>query len=210
MNRAWILPLVAVLFTSTACTRDEGTASADTRPVDPAMKVDRTSASPEMRVDVKVVPDGSRGPLASYAQTLPEFTLNDPNNKPITKTDLAKDGLVLVVTAPILANQTAQEGWAKALQDTRGNSKVKFAYLQDMHPSNFKDTARSRMREEYAPERGPILILDETGAVRQQLQVKEEKTVVLVYDPAGKLIYVEDGDPSNDRAKMIWKRANGV
>ena len=29
-------------------------------------------------------------------------------------------------------------------------------------------------------------------AVRQKLQVKEEKTVVLVYNPAGKLIYVED------------------
>ena len=35
----------------------------------------------------------------------------DPMGKTFTRDSLAKDGVVLVVTAPILRNKGAQEGW---------------------------------------------------------------------------------------------------
>lgn len=148
--------------------------------------------------------DDAKSGAGAYAKELPDFTLPDPNGRMLSRESLGKDGIVLVVTAPTLSNKDAQEGWAKVLVGAKGAAKAKLVYLQDMQPAIFKDTARSEMRKEYAPEKEPILLLDEDGTLRKRLHVPEEKTVVLVYDRSYRLLHAEEGEPTEAHAKEIW------
>jgi len=218
LNRTWTIPLITLLLAPVASCDGGGHAGADAsarRAPLPELRtgtargLDREIAPSDKVVDPEVASGAAQGSIAGFAQALPDFTLDDPNGKPVTREALAKDGLVLVVTAPILANQAAQEGWAKALVEARGASKASFAFLQDMQPSSFKGTALSHMRSRYAPERGPILLIDEEGALRRELKVAEERTVVLAYDAGGRLVYAEEGQASSDRATKAWKLASG-
>lgn len=140
------------------------------------------------------------------SQKLPQFSLKDPAGKTHTQEELAKNGLVLVVTAPILSNKEEQEGWSKYLVETK-SGKAKLALLEDMTPSYFKDKALSQMKKEYKPGEEPILLIDHNGEVRKKLGVPEKETVVLVFDKKGKQIYQEKGKPSASLAKRIWQKS---
>jgi hypothetical protein len=143
---------------------------------------------------------------SSFAKKIPNFSLKDPVGKAFTNKDLSKDGLVLVVTAPILKNKSAQEGWSDQLMKAKGSSKAKLVLLEDMQPSAFKGKAKNEMEKEYEPGKEPILLIDNSGETRKDLKVPEKETVVLVYDNDGKLVYSETGKPSTDAAKKIWEK----
>jgi hypothetical protein len=143
-----------------------------------------------------------------YAEELPDFSLQDPAGETFTRDSLAKDGLVLVVTAPILRNKGAQEGWDKYLRDAKSGSKAKLVYIEDMMPSMFKGMALKGMKKGYEPGKEPILLIDNDGEVRRQLNVPEKKTVVLVYDNGGMLVHSEVAKPSSGAAETIWEKVN--
>jgi hypothetical protein len=144
--------------------------------------------------------------LEAYADELPKFTLKDVHGKKYTNKDIAKDGAILVVTAPILKNKDAQEGWGEYL-DKEKAEKPKLVFLQDMEASNFKAKARKAMKKESKKNEEPIMLMDEKGSVREKLKVKQKDTVILVYNDNGKLIYAEEGKPSSASAKKIWESA---
>src|SRR4030067_1762692 len=72
---------------------------------------------------------------SSFAQTLPDFSLNDPNGNTFTNESISKDGMVLVVTSPLLKNKTAMEKWDKYILKAKAGSKAKLVFMEDMQPS---------------------------------------------------------------------------
>lgn len=141
----------------------------------------------------------------NYSTQLPAFSLQDPAGKIFTQKDFAH-GIVLVVTAPILANESYQRGWSDILVKTKGTSKARVVFVEDMTPSYFKKIALNSMKKEYEPGKDPILLIDHDGELRKNLRVEEKKTIVLVYNKNGKLIYSETGRPSDERARAIWHK----
>ncbi len=116
---------------------------------------------------------------------------------------------MLVVTAPILKNKSAQEGWDKYLLKAKAGSKAKLVLLEDMQPSFFKGKAIREMKKDYKFGKEPILLLDKNGEIRQALKVPEKKTVILVYNGSGKLVYSVTDKPSAEVAETIWKKVKG-
>jgi hypothetical protein len=142
----------------------------------------------------------------SFAAQLPGFSLKDPAGKTFTDKDFG-DGVVVVVTAPILKNQKSQEGWDDDLLKAKpGSSKVKLMFLEDLSASFFKGKALKGMKKDYEPGKEPILLIDKNGKVRKSFKVPSKLTVVLVYDKSGELVYSETGKPSAQDARKIWKQ----
>ncbi len=143
---------------------------------------------------------------SAFAQTLPDFSLKAPDGQIFTREGLSKNGLVLVVTAPILKNKKAQEGWNRYLLNAKSSSQGRFVYLEDLQASAFKGMAIRGMKKKYQSGKEPVLLIDDTGKTRQALKVSQKRTVVLVYDRDGNLIYSETGKPSSKAASIIWQK----
>jgi hypothetical protein len=138
-------------------------------------------------------------------RTLPDFRLEDPAGAVHTRADLARGGLVLVVTAPIHKNERAQRGWDDHLGRERPQgTTAKLAFLEDMQQSWFQRVALAAMRHEYVAGNEPVLLLDHDGATRRALQVDVGLTVVLVFDATGALRATERGAPSAEAARRLW------
>ncbi|MFH1654165.1 MAG: hypothetical protein ABIE74_08930 [Pseudomonadota bacterium] len=135
---------------------------------------------------------------------LPNFSLKDPRGKTFTSGEILKKGLVIVVTAPTLSNESAQNGWNEFLVKTMPKKKVTLLFLEDMSVSDFKKTALKDMKKDYVPGTPPLLLIDTNGDVRKKLGVEAGKTSVLVYNKKGKLIYTVNDKPSLKTAKIIW------
>lgn len=141
---------------------------------------------------------------APAGKELPEFSLKDPVGKTFTGKDIIKNGAVFVVTAPTLSNRKVQEDWAKYLKAAKRKSNGRLIFLQDMSPSSFKGMALSEMKKRYDPGKDPLLLIDPKGELRKRLGVKEEDTVVLVYDKKARRVHEERGKPSQSGASRIW------
>lgn len=143
--------------------------------------------------------------LSQAKNDLPEFSLKDPRGKAFTKKDILKNGVIFVVTAPILSNKKEQENWANYLNAEKHNSKGRLIFLQDMSPSSFKGMALKEMKKKSDPGKDPLLLIDPKGDMRKKLGVKKEDTVVFVYDKKGRRVHEERGKPSQKSASQIWK-----
>ncbi len=141
---------------------------------------------------------------AKGSKTLPDFSLKDPAGKTFTKKDILKNGAVVVITAPILSNKSAQEGWDKVLEAVHGGHKGKLVLVEDMTPSMFKKAALKGMRKDYRPGKEPILLIDNDGTLRKKLGVERKKTVVFAFDHNGKMMHKEAGKPNSAAAKKLW------
>ncbi len=139
-----------------------------------------------------------------YAKKLPAFTLKDPMDNAFTSKELARRGMVLVVTAPIQRNEGAQKGWDEQLRNAKSTCRGKLVFLEDMTPSDFKSIAIGFMKRDYTPGAEPILLLDHDGKIRESLNVEVKKTVVLVYNSRRRLVYADAGPPSAASAQKIW------
>lgn len=147
---------------------------------------------------------GWLGDASADSLNLPQFTLKDPVGTAHCSTEIGKFGLVLVVTAPILSNENFQKGWNYFLPALKPKIPARLFFLEDMSSSLFKDMALAEIRRDYEPDVDPIVLIDDTGAVRRALGVAEKKTVVLVYNANGQLVHTESGKPSASSAKKIW------
>jgi hypothetical protein len=73
----------------------------------------------------------------AQSNTLPSFSLPDPQGGMHSSAQLVKNGLVVVVSAPTLHDKSAQEGWNKFLMAERGENKASLIFIEDMpHPSH--------------------------------------------------------------------------
>jgi len=141
-----------------------------------------------------------------FAQQLPDFSLADPTGEMHTNKSVSENGVVLVITAPILSQSDDQEKWARLLLDSKSGSKAQLVFIEDLQPSTFKGIARSKMKDRFEPGKEPLLLLDENGKLRRAFKVIKEDTVILVYDKNGRLIHAESGNPSAAIAAAIWKK----
>ena len=140
----------------------------------------------------------------AQAKKLPSFNLPDPQGGMHSSSELSVNGLVVIVSAPILHDKTAQEGWAQHLADTKGSKKASLILIEDMSASAFKGMAASSMKKNWKPGIIPILLEDNSGETHAAFGVEKEETKVFVYDKNGNLIHSEAGSPSVETAKTIW------
>lgn len=140
-----------------------------------------------------------------FSSTLPAFSLMDPAGRTFTEKDFANNGVIIVVTAPILSCEETQKEWDRLLDKARPGHKGRVVFVEDMTPSIFRKKALQEMKKEYEPGKDPILLIDSEGKLRKQLGVKLKETAVLVYDRDGKLVLEECRKPNPRSAYDIWK-----
>lgn len=140
----------------------------------------------------------------AYPAQIPTFSLQDPLGKTWTSSGLIANGLVIVLTAPILHDSGAQKGWDAHLPSAMPKGGQKLVFLENLSASDWKGTALKEMHKDYTPGTVPILLVDKTGSVAKSFGANPKNTVVLVYDKKGKLLYSFGGAPSTDAAKTIW------
>lgn len=140
----------------------------------------------------------------AYPAQIPTFALQDPLGKTWSSSGLIANGLVLVVTAPTMHDESAQKGWDNYLPPAMPKGGQKLVFLEDLSASDWKSTALKEMHKDYTPGTIPILLIDTTGNVRKAFGAARNETVVLVYDKSGKLLYSYGGAPSAAAAQTIW------
>lgn len=148
------------------------------------------------------------GALADHARPLPDFSLRDPAGRLHTRESLASRGLVLVVTAPVLASQDDQRAWDAHLRAARPeDAGARLAFSEDLAQSWFPGRALAAMREAYDPDEEPVLLLDARGRLRRALKVDEGLTVLVAFDAVGSRRYCYSGSPSAAAARRAWAAA---
>jgi hypothetical protein len=136
---------------------------------------------------------------------LPDFRLEDPAGAFHTRDVLARGGLVLVVTAPIITAERAQRGWDEHLGRERPPATSgRLAFLEDLSQSWVKPMVLIAMRREYVAGKEPVLLLDTDGAVRKALGVAKGATTVFVFDATGASRATETGPPTSEAARRLW------
>ena len=132
-----------------------------------------------------------------FTKRLPDFNLRDPAGTSHTR-GVCRNGAVIIATAPTLKHGDRQREWQQTLKERFADwapNGPALILLEDMTQSWFKSKALKKMREKYVSGKQPILLIDEQGAVRRALEAKKNalknRTVVLVYDPDGKLVHWE-------------------
>ncbi len=141
-----------------------------------------------------------------HGPTIPAFSLKDPDGVTYSSKSLVKHGMVLVVTAPTMKQSGAQKGWDKLLEETMPKGGAKLVFLEDMQPIPFKRMAKSEMKKDYK-EGGPtVLLIDETGKVREELGIGKNTTAVLAYNKDGELVHTTKSGPSEAEAKVLWSK----
>ncbi|MBT3181047.1 MAG: hypothetical protein HN337_00905 [Deltaproteobacteria bacterium] len=141
-----------------------------------------------------------------HGKMLPTFSLKDPNGVAHSSKSIVSKGMVLVVTAPTMKQSGAQKGWDKLLEETMPKGGAKLVFLEDMQPSAFKGTAKKEMKKDYK-EGGPtLLLIDETGKVREELGVDKNATAVLAYNKDGELVHTCKSGPSKAEAEVLWSK----
>jgi len=140
----------------------------------------------------------------AYPAQIPTFSLQDPLGKSWSSSGLISNGLVIVLTAPILHDSGAQKGWDKYLPPAMPKDGQKLVFLENLSASDWKGTALKDMHKDYTAGTVPILLVDKTGNVAKSFGANPKNTVVLVYDKKGKLVYSFTGAPSAATATTIW------
>lgn len=155
----------------------------------------------------------SSAPSASepWAQALPTFRLLDPLDRVFTHEQLIVRGAVVVVTAPTHSQGDAQKAWSLALHSLPVEDKgPALVMLEDMSQSWFRPLVMEAMKSAYHPSSRVLLLLDEGGVTRKALGVAEARTVAFAFGPGGKVMAVETGEPTPERAKKLLEAARGA
>jgi hypothetical protein len=144
----------------------------------------------------------------AWPDALPTLSLLDPLGAQFSDAQLKPRGVVLIATAPIKTQGDTQMAWHRALlahtTETTGPAVV---MLEDMSQSWFRPIVIARMKETYRPGSRIVLLLDENGATRKSFGVAEDATVAFAFAPGGKLVAVETGAPSPERALKLLEAA---
>lgn len=137
---------------------------------------------------------------------LPSFNLPDPQGGMHSSATLSKNGIVVIITAPLLHTKTAQQGWSRDLAATKGSNPAGLVLIEDVAASSFKGIAEKDMKKDWKPGTLPILLEDNTGKVHGAFGVGKDQTKVFVFDKSGKLLYSTIAPPSEAAAKTVWSK----
>jgi hypothetical protein len=143
-------------------------------------------------------------PSGYFAQNIGKSALADPSGVTHTKQEVAGKVVVALFSAPTPSQGDLQKQWSTGLAAALPKS-VAFVLVEDMTEAGmFKGIALSDMKSEFSPKDRPFLILDQDGAFVKKFGVPKDKTVVLIYDPKGKLRDVEENlDNASAETKRI-------
>lgn len=160
---------------------------------------------------LSVLISGAASAAEPLAQTLPTFRLLDPLDRVFTHEQLIVRGAVVVVTAPTHSQGDAQKAWSLALHSLPVEDKgPALVMLEDMSQSWFRPIVISTMKASYRPTSRLWLLLDEGGVTRKALGVPEARTLAFAFGPGGKVMAVETGEPTPERAKKLLEAARGA
>lgn len=150
----------------------------------------------------------SAGPTTAWPDALPRLRLLDPHDTEFTDEQLTRRGVVVIATAPTLSQGDAQKAWSDALEvHTADKSGPALVLLEDMSQSWVRPIVLGRMKAEYRSGARLVMLLDESGATRKALGVRENATVAFAFAPGGKLVAVETGSASPERALKLFEAA---
>ena len=144
---------------------------------------------------------------AGWPDALPRLKLLDPLGTEFNDEQFKNRGVVLIATAPIKDQGDAQQAWHDALEAHADKTGPAVVMLEDMSQSWFRPIVLARMTELHRPGAPIVLLLDESGATRKNFGVAENATVVFAFSPAGKLVAVETGPASPERALKLLDAA---
>jgi len=148
------------------------------------------------------------GTAPVWPQMLPRIRLLDPLGTEFRDDHLKPRGVVMVVTAPIQSQGSAQQAWHDLLVAShKGEQGPAVVMLEDMSQSWFRPVVLARMKDVYRPGTAALLLLDENGATRKAMGVSEDATVAFAFAPGGKLAAVETGAASHERAAKLLEAA---
>jgi hypothetical protein len=143
-------------------------------------------------------------PPSSFSPTLPAFRLVDPLGRTFSDAALSERGAIVIVTAPTLSQGDAQVAWSEALHVLEpGEQGPVRVMLQDMSQSWFRPIVMSKMKERYRADGPVVLLLDEGGVTRKALGVGEAVTMAFAVAPGGRVVAVETGAGTPERAKKL-------
>jgi len=145
-----------------------------------------------------IIPCAAEG----YPEYAPSFTLKDPAGGEHTQESVLKNvskGLVVIVTIPNAKHGPMQSRWQSKLTKKNWPEGMKMLLIEDLSQAGMvKDKALKGMKEGFKPDKEPLLLVDENGAVRRTFRVEQDATVCLVFDKTGKLVHFEDTQSSLD------------
>jgi hypothetical protein len=145
---------------------------------------------------------------APWPPALPTLSLFDPLGTQFSDAQLKPRGVVLVATAPIKTQGDTQKAWHDVLvAQATDKSGPAVVMLEDMSQSWFRPIVIAKMKETYRPGSRIVLLLDENGATRKSFGVTEDATVAFAFAPGGRLVAVETGAPSAERALKLLEAA---
>ncbi len=140
-----------------------------------------------------------------YVGAMPAFKLKDPVEKEHSESQLKGKPSVVLLTIPNVKHGDWQSRWSRWLTKKGWPEEVNFVLVQDMSQSNVKEKARASMKKKFKPEKMPLLLLDETGEVRRSFQVRNDETVLLIFNKEGKVVHFCDQKPTIEEARKIKK-----
>lgn len=143
-------------------------------------------------------------PVLAQPAQLPSFNLPDPQGGMHSSTQLLAHGLVVIVSSAILKDKSAQQGWSRDLDATKGTNPASLILIEDLAASAFAGLAENAMRKDWKPGDLPILLEDKTGKVHGAFGVGHDQTMVFVYNPKGSLVFSTAEAPSVAGAKAVW------
>lgn len=141
--------------------------------------------------------------------TLPAFELADPTGAKHTQAEILQKGAVVFVTIPNVKHAPIQDRWARMI--TSGGWKKdgpKLVFIEDLSQSAVKEKSLENLKRRFAPGKNPLILIDESGAVRAKFGIMDDETVILIYDKKGKLVHFVEGAPDEDLAKKVVEAAN--
>ena len=140
----------------------------------------------------------------AQVQTLPSFSLPDPDGQMHSSAQLGKNGIVVIVSAPLLHDKSAQQAWSKFLVATKGNNQASLIIIEDLAASAFQGMASSEMKKDWKPGSLPMLLVDKTGTTHSSFGVDKDTTKIFVFNKGGNLVFSDAGSPSEAAAQTVW------
>ena len=136
--------------------------------------------------------------------SMPNFSLKDPQGGSHSSGTLKAKPTVIIVTAPIEHDSSAQKAWSNALEKAKPAG-TNLVMIENVAAQKmFKGTALKEMKKSWAPGQPLLLLEDMSGRVCAAFGVPKKSTWVFVYKKGGSLVYTYKGGASAAEAKTIW------
>lgn len=138
--------------------------------------------------------------------SMPNFSLKDPQGGVHSSGTFKQKPTVIIVTAPIEHDSSAQKAWSNALENAKPAG-TNLVMIENVAAQKmFKGMALKEMKKSWAPGQPLLLLEDMSGSVCAAFGVPKKSTWVFAYKKGGELVYTFKGGASAAEAKNIWSK----